>query len=198
VTPAEEEETSTEDTSEPEPAPQEPEQELQAGVDYKPLGPQFAGPDDEAKFTDAITPFIDDKGLIQPDQVAAVNQAITKAGLSAKYFLSTSEKLPRKFENNKVGLAKDQTTKTVSVPVKTSPGAGLDNKDVGGFTGQGGKYEPAGIVHRGEYVIPKEGVDQQTKLPKPEYMKKLLSDARLKRMQKQRTQNIISIVDRRY
>ena len=28
----------------------------------------------------------------------------------------------------------------------------------GGYTGDGGKYEPAGIVHKGEYVIPKEGV----------------------------------------
>lgn len=36
----------------------------------------------------------------------------------------------------------------------------------GGFTGRGGKYEPAGIVHRGEYVVPKEQVDQNTGLPK--------------------------------
>jgi len=36
----------------------------------------------------------------------------------------------------------------------------------GGYTGRGGKYEPAGIVHRGEYVIPKEGVNQATGLPK--------------------------------
>lgn len=28
----------------------------------------------------------------------------------------------------------------------------------GGYTGNGGKYEPAGIVHRGEYVMPKEVV----------------------------------------
>lgn len=28
----------------------------------------------------------------------------------------------------------------------------------GGFTGFGGKHEPAGIVHKGEYVIPQEGV----------------------------------------
>lgn len=28
----------------------------------------------------------------------------------------------------------------------------------GGYTGDGGKYEPAGIVHRGEYVIPAEEV----------------------------------------
>lgn len=36
----------------------------------------------------------------------------------------------------------------------------------GGFTGRGGKYEPAGIVHKGEYVVPKEYVDQSTGLPK--------------------------------
>nr|WP_321357173.1 phage tail tape measure protein [uncultured Draconibacterium sp.] len=30
---------------------------------------------------------------------------------------------------------------------------------IGGYTGDGGKYEPAGIVHKKEYVIPEEGVD---------------------------------------
>lgn len=35
----------------------------------------------------------------------------------------------------------------------------------GGYTGRGGKYEPAGVVHRGEYVVPKEQVDQRTGLP---------------------------------
>lgn len=36
----------------------------------------------------------------------------------------------------------------------------------GGYTGAGGKYEVAGIVHRGEYVLPKESVNQSTGLPK--------------------------------
>jgi TP901 family phage tail tape measure protein len=36
---------------------------------------------------------------------------------------------------------------------------------VGGYTGAGGKYDVAGLVHRGEYVIPKEGVNQSTGLP---------------------------------
>lgn len=36
---------------------------------------------------------------------------------------------------------------------------------VGGFTGPGGKYEPAGIVHKGEYVVRKELVNQSTGLP---------------------------------
>ena len=36
----------------------------------------------------------------------------------------------------------------------------------GGFTGRGGKHEEAGIVHKGEYVLPKEQVNQATGLPK--------------------------------
>lgn len=43
----------------------------------------------------------------------------------------------------------------------------------GGFTGRGGKYDTAGIVHAGEYVIPKKYVDQTTGLPKPEALSKL-------------------------
>jgi hypothetical protein len=35
----------------------------------------------------------------------------------------------------------------------------------GGYTGPGGKYDVAGIVHRGEYVVPKNEVNQTTKLP---------------------------------
>lgn len=35
----------------------------------------------------------------------------------------------------------------------------------GGYTGAGGKYEVAGVVHKGEYVIPKEQVNQITGMP---------------------------------
>jgi TP901 family phage tail tape measure protein len=35
----------------------------------------------------------------------------------------------------------------------------------GGYTGSGAKYEPAGIVHKGEYVVPKAQVNQTTRLP---------------------------------
>lgn len=37
---------------------------------------------------------------------------------------------------------------------------GLVGFATGGYTGDGGKYQPAGIVHRGEYVIPKHIVEQ--------------------------------------
>lgn len=43
----------------------------------------------------------------------------------------------------------------------------------GGFTGTGGKYEPAGIVHRGEYVVPKKDVNQRTGLPYADAMGRL-------------------------
>jgi lambda family phage tail tape measure protein len=32
--------------------------------------------------------------------------------------------------------------------------------DGGGFTGHGGKYEPAGVVHRGEFVFTKEATSR--------------------------------------
>jgi len=38
----------------------------------------------------------------------------------------------------------------------------------GGFTGQGGVNETAGVVHKGEYVLPQSMVNQATGLPKPE------------------------------
>ena len=40
----------------------------------------------------------------------------------------------------------------------------------GGYTGRGAKDDPAGIVHRGEYVVPKVGVNQSTGLPDPGWM----------------------------
>ncbi|OOF50749.1 hypothetical protein BKK52_00950 [Rodentibacter trehalosifermentans] len=48
-----------------------------------------------------------------------------------------------------------------SVDIGSAPVAGAATNlfgtfDSGGYTGDGGKYQPAGIVHRGEYVITKE------------------------------------------
>jgi phage-related minor tail protein len=37
-------------------------------------------------------------------------------------------------------------------------GGGFGLFDVGGYTGQGGKHDPAGIVHRGEYVFDQDSV----------------------------------------
>lgn len=43
----------------------------------------------------------------------------------------------------------------------------------GGYTGAGNWQSPAGIVHKGEYVIPKRYVDQRTKLPDMNYVASL-------------------------
>ena len=43
----------------------------------------------------------------------------------------------------------------------------------GGYTGPGGKHQPAGIVHKGEYVIPKRDVNQSTGLPRADALGKL-------------------------
>lgn len=43
----------------------------------------------------------------------------------------------------------------------------------GGYTGAGHWLEPAGVVHRGEYVIPKRHVNQRTGLPDTSYVASL-------------------------
>lgn len=43
----------------------------------------------------------------------------------------------------------------------------------GGYTGAGGRLEPAGIVHKGEYVVPKKDVNQRTGLPYADAMGRL-------------------------
>ena len=45
-------------------------------------------------------------------------------------------------------------------------GTGFGGFATGGFTGRGGTNEVAGLVHKGEYVLPKSAVDQTTGMPK--------------------------------
>lgn len=56
----------------------------------------------------------------------------------------------------------EKTTK----PILSNPQDILRGFATGGFTGRGGADEIAGLVHRGEYVIPKDLVDQNTGEPK--------------------------------
>jgi hypothetical protein len=46
----------------------------------------------------------------------------------------------------------------------------------GGYTGGGGKYEPAGIVHRGEYVLPQEVV-RAIGVPRLDALRSMFTDA---------------------
>lgn len=60
-----------------------------------------------------------------------------------------------------LGIAGFATT-AASLPMVDAPGgsaiAGFSGFASGGYTGPGGKYQPAGIVHKGEYVFPQSAV----------------------------------------
>ena len=48
----------------------------------------------------------------------------------------------------------------------------------GGYTGAGAKMQPAGIVHKGEYVVPKQYVNQSTGMPDPSFLAQLQNGMR--------------------
>jgi TP901 family phage tail tape measure protein len=48
----------------------------------------------------------------------------------------------------------------------------------GGYTGSGGKYQPAGVVHRGEYVVPSQYVNQSSGLPNANFLSQLQNGMR--------------------
>jgi len=48
----------------------------------------------------------------------------------------------------------------------------------GGYTGRGGKYQPAGVVHRGEYVVPSQYVNQSSGLPNAQFLTSLQNGVR--------------------
>ena len=48
----------------------------------------------------------------------------------------------------------------------------------GGYTGAGGKHQPAGIVHRGEYVVPSQYVNQSSGLPNANFLAQLQNGMR--------------------
>jgi len=48
----------------------------------------------------------------------------------------------------------------------------------GGYTGPGAASAPAGIVHKGEYVVPKQHVNQSTGMPDPSFLAQLQNGMR--------------------
>jgi phage-related protein len=83
------------------------------------------------------------------DPIRFVISTVLNGGLFAAYnWIADLFKLPTRNVHVPLpaGLAAPKGTQTF----------GAKGFSSGGFTGPGGKYEPAGIVHAGEYVIPKE------------------------------------------
>jgi hypothetical protein len=72
---------------------------------------------------------------------------------------------------NPLGHAQGSNPVSTADPFAAMAGGNSGRAD-GGYTGKGDKYESAGIVHKGEYVIPKKDVDQSTGMPKPTWKPK--------------------------
>lgn len=89
---------------------------------------------------------------------------ITRAGLAAEAAMLRKKLMDATFSK---GAAKGNalapyTESGLRSRLSALQGLGFAH---GGYTGAGGKYQPAGIVHKGEYVIPKQDVNQATGRP---------------------------------
>jgi len=68
---------------------------------------------------------------------------------------------------------------TTPIYIPALSGLGVNpNFSMGGFTGPGGKNQPAGIVHKGEYVIPKQFVNQSSGMPDPSFLAQMQNGMR--------------------
>ena len=73
-----------------------------------------------------------------------------------------------------------RVTITGSSPRFTIPTGPISPYDYssGGFTGRGGVMQPAGVVHKGEYVVPQKYVNQSTGLPDANFLSQLQNGMR--------------------
>ncbi|QVE21681.1 tape measure protein [Phocoenobacter atlanticus subsp. cyclopteri] len=81
--------------------------------------------------------------------------AIAEAAINAGLALSEAAKLP--FPQNMVQYAR---AAALTARIVSSIQSVQMSFATGGYTGDGGKYTPAGVVHRGEYVITKEATSR--------------------------------------
>jgi hypothetical protein len=134
-------------------------------------------------------------------------KAFKKAGEGPPFNAKTISEDPRKRHGAKVAESALESVDTVVEP-QGSPSVSGDSRSgggggnasgsaYGGYTGEGEMFEPAGVVHKGEFVIPKKHVNQETHLPEEDYVKTLasvVSDYRLKK----RFRNITGAIHRRF
>ncbi len=81
------------------------------------------------------------------------------AGLKSAAMLTGSEQNWRSFTRSVLSMMTEILLKQAMVGIVGSIGSAIGFAG-GGFTGTGGKYEPAGIVHRGEFVFTKEATSR--------------------------------------
>lgn len=89
-------------------------------------------------------------------------------GAIGKFFDDVGKQINFMFSNKMSGVAVGGAMAQLYKFSNSGGGGGYTGRANGGYTGPGGKWEVADdiIVHRGEYVLPQEMVDQTTHLPK--------------------------------
>lgn len=92
----------------------------------------------------------------------AARQAIINTYQGATEILSQKSTLPSPFDFITKAINFAATISAGLGAVKSITGVGFAR---GGYTGDGGKYEPAGIVHRGEWVAPQHIVNNPVARP---------------------------------
>lgn len=99
---------------------------------------------------------------------SGLSSGISSGLASAEYNVRTmGEKVGRAISDSMAdGIAYGGLARGLGIETSRMirPGGGRSFA-TGGYTGAGGKYEPAGVVHRGEYVLRKDQVNQRTGLP---------------------------------
>lgn len=83
-------------------------------------------------------------------QTLALTGIVADTALAVTRGIAASQSVP--YPGNLVAMA-STIAAVLSAIANARAVAGFAH---GGYTGHGGKYEPAGIVHRGEYVVPQE------------------------------------------
>lgn len=103
--------------------------------------------------------------LLEGEEAQKASFVFQKALALAEVAISLQKELAQIAANPALNADPTQTAKLIAIGSAIARGAKIiatiKNAQFaeGGYTGQGGKYEPAGIVHKGEYVVPKWQVE---------------------------------------
>lgn len=107
-----------------------------------------------------VEPTFDANDAPLKDKTFKANRELTKIqGRVAKALISGDNAALARAVADSKNLLSSLDGKTATTYIRTVRQGGLGPRNdfaTGGYTGAGGKYEPAGVVHRGEVVIPQE------------------------------------------
>lgn len=89
--------------------------------------------------------------------VQAIGKQLIALGVAA---LLAKQALKSLFANPAIQIAAGVALVAIGAALKNLLGGGVKGFASGGYTGAGGKYQPAGIVHKGEFVFPAHAVQR--------------------------------------